>query len=1029
MEKRFTLEADEDVFSGQKRVLMNNELQAQTDTNKLESEMKNQAEDEDETTTMGDETLDIEDILPPPTFYKGNNDITGNNPTTPSPQFSSKSSQFSGQPHQLSPASSGFSAENEDKNSVAVQSAGTVKQRLISPKLTQDFKFKARIISNSENQYIHNRYDDLLKFATFDEDVNVNEEYVYYTDTPGIKPLTTNLDPLRRNTIRSKAIQKTFEMNKTSKFFHTVAENEESTTLSNTSRVVSNHDKLKSMHSPDSSRATSCSSTEYDNALNKDKVGEVMNTANEPSNKKDTECVIGNQERTFIESWRASLLPDLDLPDTDLNDEIMKQMQSADSESSLWNETQDGGEAMLPTSESPQIWNGSPRNKSFENKTIAESESKTCSSPGKVHTKNDSHDIGNILKPSVTQKFPFTVSKSNDRDAASSNPFRASTMATGNSAMMDREFLVSGMNIFKDHDIQVENNVQTMNINDMIKGEGSNVVIESLPVATQTQEPETPNLKPVDLYPIEDVFVEAPSTPTVDKTRSDGSFVNKESPEKLHIGSPFKVRSTHKPTVSVTDADVVQPEKPSVQFDPDVQYKLVKSDKFSDMGQVYVRVCQLSDLSCFKQGGSFDKREAEFSLVFDNGINLIKTPWEKITEESVNKDGSVNVAFSGTEFETILPLKDDDIGSQTSLMNVKLTLQLKYRKVPDTIVEVHEKVPVYVSDVPKPNVQGPANNDLSLSKPQSQQSSKSGSFSSIFKFGKSSKKSNKRSNVSQQDRSSGDMTKRNTRVEYQIVTKKMVKPSPDHWNKVIAPDGSFGVIDFDITLQFLSEYRYKTQSLFLPVYNKWDQSSAKYNRNSITSNNHHLSGGKPKIIGKLQLDVCYLPRQNNLERFPKTLEKALKIIDKYNEQAQIQYEGWLWQEGGDITSDMMSCRRFFKLDGVDLVGYHELTKSEKVKFNMLNVEKVLYGRGYGTDCDDGGAAKPKQNRNVSNPLVHEYFQLLFNNGEVIKFIADSHEEKIEWLVHLEKVVQLNITHQPWVQEFAKNNKVPLRGDF
>ena len=1036
MEKGFTLDGDENVLFEQKVFSMENGTQMQNITNKTESELKSETEEDDETTTMGDETIDMEDFLPPPTFSAGNTESTGNHPITPSPQFSTKSSQFSGQPHQLSPASSaGFSVDHQNKTTVAMQSADTVKQELVSPKLTQDFKFKARIISNSENQYIHNRYDDVLKFATFDEDTENDEEYVFYTDTPGIKPLTTNLDPLRRNTIRSKALQKTFEINRSSKFFTKDADNMENKTPKGTERVVSNHEKLKALVGPTSSRATSSSSTDSKNALNQSKVDDVLDTVNESSNKKHMEYVIGNQERTFIESWKASLLPDLDLPDTNLNDEIMRHIYSSDSEHALWGETQSNKEATISNPRSSQIWSGSPQNTALEDKELVKSESKTNLAARKTHTKRDSYDIENILKPSLAQKYPFTVSQSNERDLPSSNPFRASTMATGNSVIMDREALVSGMNIFKDHDYEVENNVQSMNINDMINEEGSNVVIESLPVVTKIQQPETPTLKQVDLYPIEDVFFEAPSTPTGGKAPLATDIESKECPEKLHIGSPFKVKSTHNPTFSVTEVDVAQPEKPSVQFDPDVQYKFVKSDKFCDMGQMYVRVCQLSDLSCFKQGGGFEKRDAEFSIIFDNGINLIKTPWEKITSESVNHDGSVDVAFSGKEFETIIPLKDENIDHQTSLMNVKLTLQLKYKKVPDTIVEVQEKVPIYVSDVAQPGLPLTSNNIVSLPKPQTSSSSKKTSpFSSVFKFGKSSKKTN-RSNTQQQDprqqeqkyfsskRSSGEVTKKNTRVEYQIVTKKMVKHSPDHWNKVIAPDGSFGVIDFDITLQFLNEYRYKTQSLFLPVYNKWDQTNGGYNRNSLDIN-HHKNGGKPKIIGKLKLDVCYLPRQNNLERFPKTLEKAMKIIEKYNEQTQIQYEGWLWQEGGDITSDMMSCRRFFKLKGVDLVGYHELTRNEKVKFNMLNVERVSYGRGYGSDCDDSGhdeATKTTQTRNVSNPLMHDYFQLLFNNGEVIKFIANSHQEKIEWLVHLEKVVQLNITHQPWVDEFAKTN--------
>ncbi|KAH3902518.1 Bud4p SCDLUD_000096 [Saccharomycodes ludwigii] len=456
----------------------------------------------------------------------------------------------------------------------------------------------------------------------------------------------------------------------------------------------------------------------------------------------------------------------------------------------------------------------------------------------------------------------------------------------------------------------------------------------------------------------------------IDCDNTKDSLISKKS--DVHVTSPFKVVTNSKKadkSIITASSDIDENDVKAIKkvtINPVPQVRTIKKVKkgMKDMGELYIQLHGTSKLEFFN---NFKERKAEYCIVFDNGINRIETPWVHFEDndgiyKNLNK-----------EFETVLPLKDVLQMDNKNIIKIVITLKCRYAKPADKIVEVREKIPIKIPGVELPQ-------------------KKQHNFLFGLKHGK---------HLKQQKKKYSEPI-----IEYQTVVRRVLQPSNDKWKDKIANDGSFAVSVITIDEDFLSGCEYLKAPKTFNLINKW----------GVKLNNYHklnsdLSFQESKnCIGQLYATVCYLPRLDPLEKFPKTLDKAEKIVQKWLEQESVHYEGWLYQEGGDIDQHKMMTKRYFKLNGPELIGYHEITKRAKCVINLLNVDYIDY---YGNTKSDNG-------RNVSNPITSNLsFQLVFKNKESITFTTESKSQRNEWLMNLNHILELNIAHQPWVKKLAE----------
>ncbi|AAS54185.1 AGL306Cp [Eremothecium gossypii ATCC 10895] len=233
----------------------------------------------------------------------------------------------------------------------------------------------------------------------------------------------------------------------------------------------------------------------------------------------------------------------------------------------------------------------------------------------------------------------------------------------------------------------------------------------------------------------------------------------------------------------------------------------------------------------------------------------------------------------------------------------------------------------------------------------------------------------------------------------------------DEWDYKIAQDGSFARCKEQIDEELLKNVRYKKQQFRWTLLSEWERDHSKEHKRKRAWELPRLPAHP---AGALVVDMCYLPRTSRFEKFPKTLQIARRVVNKFKEQKAIAMEGFMWQEGGDTE---VLKRRYFTLNGTQLVAHHEITKKPKAMINLLRVEKLL------TEAEISREMLSSSSRCFTDlVLLHECFVLFFENGEEIMFNPDTKTEKLEWIEKLRKVIELNRFHQPWVKKFLNSSE-------
>ncbi|ODQ59776.1 hypothetical protein WICANDRAFT_68359 [Wickerhamomyces anomalus NRRL Y-366-8] len=235
--------------------------------------------------------------------------------------------------------------------------------------------------------------------------------------------------------------------------------------------------------------------------------------------------------------------------------------------------------------------------------------------------------------------------------------------------------------------------------------------------------------------------------------------------------------------------------------------------------------------------------------------------------------------------------------------------------------------------------------------------------------------------------------KQKFKYEKKFITQKKTK---DDWDNKFANDGSFGKNKISFSAQD-NDVSGKCQSYIVELFNEWE----------VVKQSDKIYKKPAHLVGKLNVDMLFLPRTSPLETLPPSIKIGYKIADHLVEQSKINYEGYLFQEGGDC--DLWK-RRFFKIEGTKLIAHQETSKKPRAQINLLKVVDIIH---------DG--KKTNSQRNFTDEiLMSDCFKLKFLNGEIINFNAETKELKDEWIQNLEKVVELNKFHQPWVKLLTQN---------
>lgn len=230
----------------------------------------------------------------------------------------------------------------------------------------------------------------------------------------------------------------------------------------------------------------------------------------------------------------------------------------------------------------------------------------------------------------------------------------------------------------------------------------------------------------------------------------------------------------------------------------------------------------------------------------------------------------------------------------------------------------------------------------------------------------------------------------------------------DEWRYLFAEDGTFARCELEFNESFLDQVKYMPMEFHMDLFNQWARTAPPANCSSGI-NIYDLPRKPAYKVAELKLSGCFLERTSDAETFPSSFKIVNAIVNKYRHQHNISKEGYLFQEGGDVDGNPK--RRWFKLQGTSLIGYHDLTREVSVVINLLKVKDVV-------SSDD---AVIGEGRNFTNSVLYgDSIQLVFQDNESIILNTEIRQpkNKNDWYDKLKEVVTLNVCHQPWVRTYS-----------
>ncbi|KAG5368487.1 Bud site selection protein [Yarrowia sp. C11] len=221
---------------------------------------------------------------------------------------------------------------------------------------------------------------------------------------------------------------------------------------------------------------------------------------------------------------------------------------------------------------------------------------------------------------------------------------------------------------------------------------------------------------------------------------------------------------------------------------------------------------------------------------------------------------------------------------------------------------------------------------------------------------------------------------------------------PDLWDHIVSSSGSFARC-YIVESQYESEIFGRSRTYSVPLYNEWGQEKVE-SQDSRGRKTHTWKRQEPYRIGCLEITLMYIPRVSRYDRLPSSMQACRDELAAAKKCQEMHMEGFLSQEGGDCAYWR---RRWFRLDGHVLRGFHEDTMKERCVFDLSHV----------TDIVELGNPKSRSSKSshVHSGLVGGYvlvegaFRVTFADNTFVNFYAENDAEKAKWVSILSVAMQ------------------------
>ncbi|WVQ76151.1 hypothetical protein IAR50_005803 [Cryptococcus sp. DSM 104548] len=375
---------------------------------------------------------------------------------------------------------------------------------------------------------------------------------------------------------------------------------------------------------------------------------------------------------------------------------------------------------------------------------------------------------------------------------------------------------------------------------------------------------------------------------------------------------------------------------------------------------VFVKVLGIEGLQFPVPSG--EGKKTMFCVTLDNGIDYIRTPFSELGEGA-----RVNQEFSLVEHP-----------------NFEFSLSVDIRRDPHILKLIHEK------NNPAPAVSRPITSASPAPKKDSH-------FRNLFASPRKPKGPAALGGKAGKERAS-------TPVQATLAPTKPAAPKKDTIANYL-PEGNGNVSTIAKThIQFKTiakncearvlEIRYPMFSMF-----KGDPAA------SLSSMPSSSSDGARKALAKVTLQVFRLPPIPGLlpDELPQCIDDCLRGLRYHAWHEHEYFEGILTQDGGDCTHPK---RRLFKILGGNLIAINEVTKKQVAKIDLRQAVSI-------TDLNTASCGSPNTVATKRGDYDEDggffgqrprSFEILFQDGEAIVFMADTDKAKEGWMETLQGLI-------------------------
>ncbi|ODN96274.1 hypothetical protein I350_08283 [Cryptococcus amylolentus CBS 6273] len=374
---------------------------------------------------------------------------------------------------------------------------------------------------------------------------------------------------------------------------------------------------------------------------------------------------------------------------------------------------------------------------------------------------------------------------------------------------------------------------------------------------------------------------------------------------------------------------------------------------------VFVKVLGIEGLQFPIPNG--EGKKTMFCVTLDNSIDYIRTPFTELGEGA-----RVNQEFSLVEHP-----------------NFEFSLSVDIRRDPHILKLIHDK------NNPAPAIPRPI---ASASAPK-----KDSHFRNLFASPRKPKGPTAMVGKAGKERAS-------TPVKATLAPPQPAAPKKDTISNYL-PEGNGNVSTIAKThIQFKTiakncearvlEIRYPMFSMF-----KGDPTASLSSAPSGSSD-----GSSRKALAKVTLQVFRLPPIPGLmpDELPQCIDDCLRGLRYHAWHEHEYFEGTLTQDGGDCSHPK---RRLFKILGGNLIAINEVTKKQVAKIDLRQAVSItdlntatcgspntVATRRGDYDEDGGFGQRPRS------------FEMLFQDGEAIVFMADTDKAKEGWMETLQGLI-------------------------